>query len=321
MYRIGIDLGGTNIAAGLVNEDFEILVKDSLPTQATRPPEQIVDDIALLCRRVCDAAGVSAADIEAVGIASPGVANHDSGVVEYANNLPFRHFPIAALLCKRFPVKRVSVENDANAAAWGEAVAGAARGTKNSVMITLGTGVGGGIIIDRKVYSGSNFAGAELGHIVIQHGGRKCSCGRRGCWEAYSSATAMIRMTEEKIAECAASGRETLMTAMVAERGRVTGRTACDAMRQGDAAAREVYDEYINYLACGLTNIVNIFQPQVISLGGGISGEGQSLIDAVSPLVHAEQYGSGIVELADIRIAKLGNDAGIIGAAFLGFDQ
>ncbi len=321
MYRIGIDLGGTNIAAGLVNEDFEILVKDSLPTQATRPPEQIVDDIALLCRRVCDAAGVSAADIEAVGIASPGVANHDSGVVEYANNLPFRHFPIAALLCERFPAKRVSVENDANAAAWGEAVAGAARGTKNSVMITLGTGVGGGIIIDRKVYSGSNFAGAELGHIVIQHGGRKCSCGRRGCWEAYSSATAMIRMTEEKIAECAASGRETLMTAMVAERGRVTGRTACDAMRQGDAAAREVYDEYINYLACGLTNIVNIFQPQVISLGGGISGEGQSLIDAVSPLVHAEQYGSGIVELADIRIAKLGNDAGIIGAAFLGFDQ
>ena len=310
MYRIGIDLGGTNIAAGLVNEDFEIIVKDSLPTQATRPPEQIVDDIALLCRRVCDAAGVSAADIEAVGIASPGVANHDSGVVEYANNLPFRHFPIAALLCERFPVKRVSVENDANAAAWGEAVAGAARGTKNSVMITLGTGVGG-----------SNFAGAELGHIVIQHGGRKCSCGRRGCWEAYSSATAMIRMTEEKIAECAASGRETLMTAMVAERGRVTGRTACDAMRQGDAAAREVYDEYINYLACGLTNIVNIFQPQVISLGGGISGEGQSLIDAVSPLVHAEQYGSGIVELADIRIAKLGNDAGIIGAAFLGFDQ
>ena len=151
MYRIGLDLGGTNIAAGLVNEDVEILVKDSLPTQATRPPELIVDDIALLCRRVCDAAGVSAADIEAVGIASPGVANHDSGVVEYANNRPFRQFPIAALLCERFPVKRVSVENDANAAAWGEAVAGAARGTKNSVMITLGTGLGGGIIIDRTV--------------------------------------------------------------------------------------------------------------------------------------------------------------------------
>lgn len=318
MYRIGIDLGGTNIAVGLVGEDFEILVKDSLPTQATRPAEQIVDDIALLCRRVCDAAGVLASDVGAVGIASPGVANHDTGVVEYANNLPFRHFPIAQLLRERFPVERVSVENDANAAAWGEAVAGAARGTDNSVMITLGTGVGGGIIIDRKVYSGSNFAGAELGHIVIQQGGRQCSCGRRGCWEAYSSATAMIRITQEKLEECAAAGRDTLMSELVAQRGRVTGRTACDAMRMGDAAALEVYNEYIKYLACGLTNIVNIFQPQVISLGGGISGEGQSLVDAVSPLVHAEQYGSGIVNLADIRIAKLGNDAGIIGAAFLG---
>ena len=318
MYRIGIDLGGTNIAAGLVGEDFEILVKDSLPTQATRPAEQIVDDIALLCRRVCDAAGVLTSDVGAVGIASPGVANHDTGVVEYANNLPFRHFPIAQLLRERFPVERVSVENDANAAAWGEAVAGAARGTDNSVMITLGTGVGGGIIIDHKVYSGSNFAGAELGHIVIQQGGRQCSCGRRGCWEAYSSATAMISMTQEKLEECAAAGRDTLMSELVAQRGRVTGRTACDAMRMGDAAALEVYNEYIKYLACGLTNIVNIFQPQVISLGGGISGEGQSLVDAVSPLVHAEQYGSGIVNLADIRIAKLGNDAGIIGAAFLG---
>ena len=318
MYRIGIDLGGTNIAAGLVGEDFEILVKDSLPTQATRPAEQIVDDIALLCRRVCDAAGVLTSDVGAVGIASPGVANHDTGVVEYANNLPFRHFPIAQLLRERFPVERVSVENDANAAAWGEAVAGAARGTDNSVMITLGTGVGGGIIIDHQVYSGSNFAGAELGHIVIQQGGRQCSCGRRGCWEAYSSATAMIRMTQEKLEECAAAGRDTLMSELVAQRGRVTGRTACDAMRMGDAAALEVYNEYIKYLACGLTNIVNIFQPQVISLGGGISGEGQSLVDAVSPLVHAEQYGSGIVNLADIRIAKLGNDAGIIGAAFLG---
>ena len=240
MYRIGIDLGGTNIAAGLVGEDFEILVKDSLPTQATRPAEQIVDDIALLCRRVCDAAGVLTSDVGAVGIASPGVANHDTGVVEYANNLPFRHFPIAQLLRERFPVERVSVENDANAAAWGEAVAGAARGTDNSVMITLGTGVGGGIIIDHKVYSGSNFAGAELGHIVIQQGGRQCSCGRRGCWEAYSSATAMIRMTQEKLEECAAAGRDTLMSELVAQRGRVTGRTACDAMRMGDAAALEV---------------------------------------------------------------------------------
>ena len=318
MYRIGVDLGGTNIAVGLVDEKYNIIVKQSTPTLAKRPGVEIVDDIAALCRKVCRAAGVDVSEVEAVGIASPGVANHDDGVVEYANNLPFRKFPIAALLRERFPVTRVSVENDANAAAWGEAVAGAAKGTHNSVMITLGTGVGGGIIIDNKVYSGHNFAGAELGHIVIEYNGRPCSCGRRGCWEAYSSATALVAMTNEKIAECAKQGRATLMTELAAQRGKVTGRTACDAMRMGDEAAREVYEVYVGYLACGLANIVNIFQPQIISLGGGISNEGQSLIDAVLPLVHKEQYGGGIIDLADIRIAKLGNDAGIIGAACLG---
>ena len=318
MYYLGIDLGGTNIAVGLVDENYNIVVKQSTPTLAKRPGEEIVDDIAALCRKVCQLAGVDESAVEAVGIASPGVANHDDGVVEYANNLPFRKFPIAALLRERFPVARVSVENDANAAAWGEAVAGAAKGTHNSVMITLGTGVGGGIIIDNKVYSGHNFAGAELGHIVIEYNGRPCSCGRRGCWEAYSSATALVAMTNEKIAECAKQGRATLMTELVAQRGKVTGRTACDAMRMGDEAAREVYDVYVGYLACGLANIVNIFQPQIISLGGGISNEGQSLIDAVLPLVHKEQYGNGIIKLADVRIAALGNDAGIIGAACLG---
>ena len=212
----------------------------------------------------------------------------------------------------------VHVENDANAAAWGEAVAGAAKGTRNSVMITLGTGVGGGIIIDNKIYTGSNCAGAELGHIVIEYGGYPCTCGRRGCWESYSSATALIRMTREKIAECEAAGRKTLMSELAEKSGGIDGRTAFDAARQGDGPAREVYDKYIGYLACGLTNIVNIFQPEVISLGGGISNEGQPLIDALLPLVKAEQYGGDIVTHTEIRIARLGNDAGIIGAAALG---
>ena len=318
MYRIGVDLGGTNIAVGLVDENYQIVAKQSTPTQAKRPSAEIMDDIAALCCHVCEAVGADISAVDAVGIASPGVANSRDGVVEYSCNLPFRKFPIVEALRERFPVKRISVENDANAAAWGEAVAGAAKGTSNSVMITLGTGVGGGIIIDNKVYSGHNFAGAELGHIVIEFNGRPCSCGRRGCWEAYSSATALVAMTNEKIEECARTGRKTLMTELAAQRGKVNGSTACDAMRMGDEAAREVYDMYVHYLSCGLTNIVNIFQPEVISLGGGISNEGQSLVDAVLPDVHKYQYGSGIVDLADIRIAKLGNDAGIIGAAYLG---
>ena len=314
MFRIGVDLGGTNIAAGLVDENYQIVCKKSVPTGAERAPECIVADMAALCLSLCEEQGVGMAEVVSVGIASPGIANHDTGVVEYANNLPFKQSPIGPMLSEKLGGKKVYLENDANAAAWGEAIAGAAKGTSNSVMITLGTGVGGGIIIDGKVYSGFNYAGAELGHIVIEHNGRQCSCGRRGCWEAYSSATALIKMTNEKIEECAATGRKTIM----ADAKRISGRTAFDAMRQGDAAGCEVVDMYIAYLVTGLANIVNIFQPEVISLGGGVSGEGQPLIDALLEGIHKEQYGLGIVAEPKIRIAQLGNDAGIVGAAVLG---
>ncbi len=318
-YRIGIDLGGTNIAAGLVDENSVIVKKVSTPTMPERAPEAIVDDMAALCQRLVEEMGISANDVVFVGIATPGIADRDNGEVVYANNLPFKHFPIVKLLRERFPVSNMGIENDANAAAWGEAVAGAAKGSKNSVMITLGTGVGGGIIIDNKVYSGFNFAGAELGHIVISAGGHQCSCGRCGCWEAYSSATALIRMTSEKIEECKAQGRETIMTEMVEKRGKISGRTAFDAMRAGDAAAKEVVDTYIYYLACGITNIVNIFQPEVLSIGGGVSNEKENLLAPLVPIVREKQYGGGIVASTDIRIAQLGNDAGIIGAALLNY--
>ncbi len=318
MYRIGIDLGGTNIAAGLVSADMRIIDKMSVPTLAQRAPELIIDDMAELCKRLVSAHGLSARDVEAVGVASPGIADHDNGVVEYANNLPFRRLKLAAMLRERFPVERINVENDANAAAWGEAVAGAAKGTRNSVMITLGTGVGGGIIIDGKIISGFNFAGGELGHIVIREGGRPCSCGRRGCWEAYSSATALIALTGEKLDACRAAGRPTLIENLFEQRGKISARTAFEAMKAGDEAGKEVVDEYIRYLACGLTNIVNIFQPEVISIGGGISGEKDNLLRPLIPIISKEQYGGGIVKSTVIKIAELGNDAGIIGAATLG---
>ncbi len=314
MYRIGVDLGGTNIAVGAVNESLELVCKESTPTGAARPAEEIVADIARLCKSVAQKCGCDIADIDSVGIATPGIANTKTGVVEYANNLPFRQFPIAKMLSDMLGGKvSVRIANDANAAAWGEACAGAAKGTKNSIMITLGTGVGGGIVLDGKLYSGFNGAAGELGHIVIEHDGVPCTCGRRGCWESYSSATALVRMTKEKVEECRREGRESVMLSAP----RISGRTACDAMRAGDAAGKEVYDKYIDYLACGLVNIINIFQPEIISLGGGVSGEGQSLIDALEPKVNANKYGDGIVKTAKLCIAKLGNDAGIIGAAML----
>ena len=318
MVRLGIDLGGTNIAVGIVDENYKIIHKGSVPTGATRPAEKIVDDMAELCRKVTADAGYTMADVASVGIAAPGTINSRDGYVEYANNLPFHHLPIVSLLRERLGNLPVFVDNDANAAAYGEAVAGAAKGTANSIMVTLGTGVGGGIIIDHKVYSGFNGAGGELGHMVIVENGVPCSCGRRGCFEAYSSATALIRMTSEKLAKCEKAKRPTVMTDLVAKKGRVTGRTAFDGMRAGDAAAKEVVDEYLRYLACGIANLINVFQPEILSIGGGISGEGQSLIDALLPLVRGEGYGGDVVPLTKLCIAQLGNDAGIVGAAALG---
>ena len=317
MYRIGIDLGGTNIAAGIVDKDLNLLYTASVPTGADREGALIMDDMAELCRKLCADHNIALSEIESIGIASPGIANHDTGVVEYANNLPFRKFPIAQMLRERLGIERVRLENDANAAAWGEAVAGAAKGTTNSIMITLGTGVGGGIIIDNKVYSGFNYAGAELGHIVIEVNGAQCSCGRKGCWEAYSSATGLIRMTKEKIEECEREGRPTLMKKIAEEKGKVSGRTAFDAKRAGDEAAAEVVDKYVLYLAEGLSNIVNIFQPEVVSLGGGVSNEGDYLLDLLMPRIRERVYGGNIVLATKICVAKLGNNAGIIGAAML----
>ena len=238
MYRIGIDLGGTNIAAAIVNNEFKIVKKMSVPTGTEREADLIMDDMAALCKNVCAEAGIDFAEIEAIGIASPGVANHDDGIVEYSCNLPFRKFPICRELSDRLGIANIHVENDANAAAWGEAVAGAAKGTNSSVMITLGTGVGGGVIIDGKVFSGFNYAGTELGHVVIEVNGRPCGCGRRGCWEAYSSATGLVNMTKEKLAECEASGRKTVMAELAEKKyGKVNGRIAFEAQRMGDEAA------------------------------------------------------------------------------------
>ena len=315
MYRIGIDLGGTNIAVGIVNDEHKIVVKKTTPTLAKRPPEEIVADMARVCLEACAELKIDIKDVANIGIASPGIANPVNGCVEYAYNLPFLRFPIFQLLSDGLGIDRsvIKIANDANAAAWGEAVAGAAKGSANSIMVTLGTGVGGGIIINNKILVGFNSAAGEIGHIVIEQDGAPCGCGRRGCWEAYSSATALIRMTKEAVEECKKTGRYTSM--LKAER--ISGRTACDAMRAGDEVGTEVYNKYVKYLATGITNLVNIFQPEVISLGGGVSNEGQSLIDAITPLVRAEQYGGDVVALTQLRIATLGNDAGIIGAAAL----
>ena len=319
MYTIGVDLGGTNIAVGICDDSLKIIDKASVPTGADREGELIVKDMANLAGELLKKNNISLDEVEYAGIATPGTANSKTGIVEYSNNLPFLNFPIAELFKKYLPVKRVLIANDANAAALAEALAGSAKGTDSSVMITLGTGVGGGIVINGKIYAGGvNCAGAELGHTVIVAGGRQCSCGRRGCWEAYSSATGLTNMTKEKMTELKIKGIPSLLFDESEKEGKTSARTAFNAMRGGDVYGKMLVDEYIAYLAEGITNIINIFQPEVLSIGGGVCNEKEYLTKPLIEIVEREQYTRTNAHKTKIVTAILGNDAGIIGAAGLG---
>lgn len=312
-YYIGIDLGGTNIVAGVVDEEYNIIAKASTKTNCPRPEKEIADDMARMALEAVKNANLTIDQIEWIGVGTPGIANSETGIIEYSNNLGFKNTPMVKYIQETID-KPVFIENDANAAAYGEFVAGAAKGAKNAVCITLGTGVGGGIIIDGKIYSGSNFAGAEIGHTVIEVDGAQCSCGRKGCFEAYSSATGLIRMTKEAIAE----HPDCIMAQSEKEKGKVTARTSFDCMRAGDKYAKAVVDKYIKYLAAGITNTINIFQPDILCIGGGVCNEGDPLLLPMKKLVAKEVYTRNSPKNTEIVIAKLGNDAGIIGAAFLG---
>ena len=320
MYYLGIDLGGTNIAAGVVNDNYEIIKKKSTPTLANRDGKLIIKDMAELCRSIIAECGLTLDDIAYAGIATPGTANSETGIVEYANNLPFKDFPIADLLKEYLGIEKVYIENDANAAAKAEAIAGAAKGAKYSVMITLGTGLGGGIVLDGQVYSGFNHAGAELGHIVIQKDGKQCTCGRRGCWETYSSATGLANMTREHLIKARQEGRKTIIEDMIGGNlDNCNARVSFSAMKQGDQVGKEIVDEYISYLASGIATIINIFQPNVLSIGGGVCGEKDYLLKPLKEAVFAQTYTkSDAAKQTQIKIAELGNDAGIVGAAVLG---
>ena len=308
-YYIGVDLGGTNIVAGVVNENYEIIAKSSVKTNLPRPEQEIAADIIKVAKQAVEDAGLTMEQIEWVGMGTPGIANSETGIIEYSNNLGFVNTPMVKYLEEGLG-KPAFIENDANAAAYGEYVAGAAKGAKNAVCITLGTGVGGGIVIDGKIYCGSNFGGAEIGHTVISVDGPQCTCGRKGCFEVFSSATGLIRMTKEAIADNPDSS--------MAKEDKISGRTAFNHMRSGDASAKAVVDKYIKHLAAGVTNTINIFQPDVLCIGGGVCNEGDPLLVPMKEIVAKENYTRNSPKNAEIVIAKLGNDAGIIGAAFLG---
>ncbi len=302
MHYLGIDLGGTNIAVGIVDEENKIIARANSKTQ-TENAEQVADAMAETARQALQSAGLTLADVPWIGVGSPGTINKSTGIIEFANNLPFKNTPMQEMLSQRLDGKQVLMENDANAAAFGEYMAGALKGSDNAIAITLGTGVGGGIIINHKIYSGSNFAGAELGHTVIVVDGRPCSCGRQGCWEAYASATGLIKTTKEHMAD--APKDSPLWTIAEGNMDNVNGRTAFDAMRQGDPVGKEIVDEYIKYFSVGLIDMINIFQPDILCVGGGISNEGETLLAPVREYVDKEQYAMNSTKKTTICRAKL----------------
>lgn len=314
MYYLGIDLGGTNIACGVVNENYEIIGRGRVKTNLPRPAAEIADGIFNASMTAIENAGVKKGDIKFAGIGSPGAIDAKNGIVSYANNLGFNNVPLKKLVEERLNIETF-IENDANAAAYGEMLAGAGKGTNDFVAVTLGTGVGGGVIIGGKILSGYNSAGAELGHTVINVDGEPCSCGRNGCWEAYASATALIRQTKREML----NNKNSLMWELTdGNIDNVNGITAFDAMRQNDKSGKAVVDNYIKYVAVGVVNMINIFQPQILCIGGGISKEGDTLLNPIRAFVERERYSKNIKLQTEVKAAELGNDAGIIGAAFLG---
>ena len=314
MYHIGVDLGGTNIKVGIVDSEYRLVADVSCKTNLPRSAEAVCDDIVATAREAVLKAGLSLDDIEDIGVACPGAVDVGAGVVTYSCNLDWRDFPLQGYISAGFENKLpVYIANDANAAAFGEYFAGSAKGSRGAVVITLGTGVGSGVILDGKIITGSYFGGAELGHMVVEFNGKPCTCGRRGCWETYASATGLVGLTKDEMEKYPTS----LMHQLAAEQKKISARTAFNAKAAGDEAGARVVELYIAYLACGITNIVNALQPEVISIGGGVSHEGDKLLLPLREIVQLEAYGSPAIN-TELRICTLGNEAGMIGAGLLG---
>ncbi len=312
MIYAGVDVGGTNIKIGLVDIKGAIIADNSIKTDKNKDYKGILEDIVADLRLLCEKAGVDYHDIGGIGLGVPGVVDSRTGTVSYSANLGWRDVPLVHGLEVASGI-RTEAANDANCAAWGEYKFGSSRSMDNAILVTLGTGVGSGIIIDGKLFDGVASAGGEAGHMIIVKDGKQCNCGLKGCWERYASATALIEQTEEAMKKYP----DSLLHDVVKENGKVSGRTAFIAAERGDKAAREVVENYIDYIATGLINLGNIFHPNAIVIGGGVSNEGPALIEPLEEKVNSGLLASEHNPKVRIIGASLGNKAGIIGAAAL----
>lgn len=314
-YYIGIDIGGMSIKAGIVDKEGKILCKDTIVPRVSEGQNAIAKDMFDLCENVIKKAGLKKEDILGVGFGSPGTVDTDKGVITFAANLNFKKFALLKEFSTYWKVK-TAVGNDANCAALGETRFGSGKNKQNAFFVTLGTGVGTGFIVDGKILAGHKGGGSEGGHICIRMGGEKCSCGERGCWEAYASATALIRQTEKALEK----NPDSLMQKTL-ESGKVTGKTAFEAARMGDKVAQKVVATYAKYVATGIVLLTNVFRPEVVMIGGGVSNAGDILLAPVKKYVGRHCFGDKRINpVPEIVLAELGNDAGIIGAASLVMD-
>ena len=308
-FYVGIDIGGMTIKGIVLDEQGRALCEDSAVTGSEKGGDAMCDVIAELVFSMLSKSGVKKEDAK-IGIGCPGVIDSEDGVLVFSGNLNLRDFPLAQKVEERVGVP-VKITNDANAAALGEAKFGAGKDYKNSILVTLGTGVGGGIIIDGKLFEGYKSAGAEIGHMVIERHGDVCTCGRRGCFEAYCSATALVRRTRRQMEDNPRSAMWTNYTSDTAN-----GKTAFDFYHT-DIDAKEVVDWYIKYLACGIANLANIFRPEIIMIGGGVSEQGDNLTVPLQTYVDKELFGGTSYAPVKIVKASLGSKAGAYGAAAL----
>ena len=311
-YTIGIDLGGTTMTAGLVDENYDIVGKITWATRLPRPAADLEKALADLCRAVARENKVAFSDVAYVGIGTPGSVNFNTGFVGFNTNFGYHDWNLGPDMEKLLGCK-VYVENDANAAAYGEYIAGGAKGYQNAVIITLGTGIGSGIILNGKILRGFNFAAGEMGHTVIVKDGIQCTCGRRGCWERYASASALTRETKAAMEQ----HHDSLMWKIVPDIDHVNAKTSFDAAEKGDELAKQVLASWMEYVGCGIANVINTFQPEVICIGGGVSNQGEVLLAPVRAYAEKETQGITSGNFPKICACTLRNDAGVIGAATL----
>lgn len=313
MVYIGIDLGGTGIKAGIVDESGKILHKCTCPTGAERGYEAVIADMAALALRTVEESGFTMEDVHSIGVGIPGIQDPATQRIPFCTNLGWRDVPMVELM-HRVIDKPIYVGNDATVAGLAEAVAGVSAGVKNSVFVTLGTGVGGGVILDGKVFTGPHGIATEIGHMITVVGGELCTCGHRGCWERYASASAIIR-EGRRFAE--AHPESALAKAVDGDLSMIEARTVIDLAKAGDGDCEALFDAYCEHLAVGLANLINLYDPEVIALGGGVSKAGDFLLEKVRARMP-ELVFFRTMPYARIELARLGNDAGIIGAAMLG---